>query len=246
MRFLPVACRMIKEISMTTSFSNYDIRNYPTLGVADGYGEWAPIYEDTVLDLMDLDLLARIETVNWRDCQHAADFACGTGRIGAWLKGQGARVIDGVDLTPQMLEIAKEKGAYHSLRLGDVGATGLEAGAYDAVTMSLADEHLSNLAPLYKEASRLLKPGGKFVNVGYHPYFQMQGVPTHFDRTSGESVQIEANVHFTSDQVAAGLGADLTLLEMHERLIDDGWIAAKPKWEKYRNLPVTFALVWGK
>jgi hypothetical protein len=33
---------------------------------------------------------------------------------------------------------------------------------------------------------------------------------------------------------------------MHEGLIDDAWIAKKPKWERYRSHPVSFALAWQK
>ena len=46
-------------------FSKFDTRHYPTLPVREGYGEWARTYEDTVLDLMDLRLLARLRTVDW-------------------------------------------------------------------------------------------------------------------------------------------------------------------------------------
>ena len=40
------------------------------------------------------------------------------------------------------------------------------------------------------------------------------------------------------------MGIDFTLLEMDERLIDDNFIAAKPKWEKLRNRPLSFCMVW--
>jgi hypothetical protein len=33
---------------------------------------------------------------------------------------------------------------------------------------------------------------------------------------------------------------------MVEGLIDEAWIAAKPKWAAHRNRPISFALVWGK
>jgi hypothetical protein len=31
---------------------------------------------------------------------------------------------------------------------------------------------------------------------------------------------------------------------MRERLVDDRWIVLKPRWEQYRNHPVSFAMVW--
>lgn len=70
------------------------------------------------------------------------------------------------------------------------------------------------------------------------------GMPTHYDGGDGEPVAIETHVHQLSEQVAAGLGAGLALAEMHERIIDDAWVALKPKWERYRGHPISFVLVW--
>jgi hypothetical protein len=72
------------------------------------------------------------------------------------------------------------------------------------------------------------------------------GMPTHFDRRPGEPIAIETYVHLTSDHVAAAGAAGLVLLEMRERLIDDRWIALKPRWEGYRHHPVSFAMAWRK
>ena len=227
-------------------FASFDTRRYPTLGVAEGYGEWARTYEDTVLDLMDLALFERIDDVEWRGVSKAVDLACGTGRIGTWLKTKGVTTVDGVDLTPAMLEKAQGKDVYRKLVAGDVAKTGLDAGAYDLAVMSLADEHLSVLPPMYNEVARLLRPGGAFALVGYHPHFLMMGMPTHFNRDSGEPAAVESHVHLTRDHVAAARSAGFALEEMHEALIDDEWITAKPKWEKFRNHPFSFAFLWKK
>lgn len=227
-------------------FSKYDTRHYPTLPVREGYGEWARTYEDTVVDLMDLRLLSRLRTVDWPGMKHGVDLACGTGRIGVWLRAAGVAHLHGVDFTEAMLEGARGKGVYDRLTLADIAATGLAPGAHDLATMVLADEHLADLRPVYREAARLLAPDGRFVLVGYHPFFLVMGIPTHFDRAPGDPVAIESHVHLTSDHVAAGLGAGLRLIEMIEGVVDDGWIAAKPKWQKHRDRPVSFALVWAK
>jgi hypothetical protein len=33
---------------------------------------------------------------------------------------------------------------------------------------------------------------------------------------------------------------------MRERVIDDAWLALKPKWEPMRNQPIAFAFAWRK
>lgn len=227
-------------------FSQFDTRHYPTLSVREGYGEWAETYEDTVLDLMDLRLLARLERVDWKNSRRTIDLACGTGRIGVWLKQAGVAAIDGIDLSGEMLAKAETKCVYDRLVVGDILATGLDAGAYDLGTVVLADEHIADLSPLYREAARLTAASGRFVLVGYHPHFLMAGIPAHFNRPSGEPVAIESHVHLMSDQVAAAHRAGFQLAEMIEGVVDEAWVAAKPKWARFRHHPVSFAMVWEK
>ena len=85
-----------------------------------GYAGWAATYEDTVQDAMDLETLEPLD-VDWAAARTVADLACGTGRTGAWLKQRGAGEIDGVDLTPEMLALARERGVHRSLREGRRG-----------------------------------------------------------------------------------------------------------------------------
>lgn len=227
-----------------TPFSAFDTRRYLTLPVREGYAEWSSTYEATVLDLMDLRLLDRLRSIRWHDVRRAIDLACGTGRGGAWLRQAGVAALDGLDLTPAMLAMARDKAVYDRLEAADVRNTPLMTGAYDLATMLLADEHLPDLAPTYQEASRLLETGGRFVLVGYHPHFLMAGIAAHFDRVDGRSVAIESYVHQLSDHAREALDAGFALTEMVEAVIDDDWIAAKPKWSIFRHHPVSFAFVW--
>lgn len=65
-------------------YSSFDIRKYPVLSVREGYKEWSDTYDQTVQAEMDLRLLSKIKTINWKQINSAIDFACGTGRIGSW------------------------------------------------------------------------------------------------------------------------------------------------------------------
>ena len=226
-------------------FERFDSRHYRTVGVAEGYAAWHATYEATVLDAMDLALLARVESVDWANLSDVADLGCGTGRTAAWLVAHGASGIDGVDITPEMLESARGRGAHRSLRVADVGATDLPDSAYDLVICSLVDEHLKTLDRLYSEARRLLRPTGCFVVVGFHPYFVMAaGMPTHFEDDGGGPVAIETYIHLPSEHFGAGRTVGLTALEFHEGVIDDTWVAAKPTWERYTDWPISFVWVW--
>jgi SAM-dependent methyltransferase len=226
-------------------FTPFDTRGYRTVDVRSGYGEWVDTYEQTVEDAMDIELLERLTAVRWAG--EVADLGCGTGRTGAWLSRRHPEVsaIDGVDLTPEMLARAEQRGIYRSLTEADVANSGLPTDGYDVVVTSLVDEHLADLRPLYAEAARVAKPGATYVLVGYHPHFIMtSGMPTHYDNAEGESVAIETHLHLLSDHVKAASAAGLTLVEAEERLIDDAWVELKPKWDALRGTPIAFAFVW--
>ncbi|MEV4615022.1 class I SAM-dependent methyltransferase [Kitasatospora sp. NPDC049258] len=226
-------------------FADFDTRHYPMVDVRTGYAGWAETYERTVQDAMDLGVLARLAVPRWDGFGRAADLGCGTGRTGAWLRAQGVAAVVGVDLTPEMLELARARGAHEHLVEADLAATGLPSDGYDLVISSLVDEHLAELGPLYREARRLARPGGLCVLVGLHPYFIMAaGMPTHFDAPDGAPTAITTHVHLVSEHLSAGLAAGWQLAEMREAVVDEEWIALKPTWERYRSHPVSAAYVW--
>lgn len=229
------------------SFSDYDNRGYRFVDVRTGYGGWAPTYEDTVEDAMDLALLDDLREPAWGDVRRAVDLGCGTGRTAAWLRQRGVGGIDGVDLTPEMLAAARARGAHDRLYEADLTATGLGTGDYDLVIACLVDEHLPDVGPLYREAWRLAEPGASLVLVAFHPHFIIaSGMPTHYRNESGEDIAIATHVHLISDQVSAGLASGWSLVELREGVVEERWLALKPKWERFRGHPVSAAYVWRK
>ena len=72
-----------------TSFDAFDRRGYRTVDARTGYGAWAPTYEDTVQDAMDVELLDALTELDVAGAT-VADLGCGSGRTGAWLHAHGA------------------------------------------------------------------------------------------------------------------------------------------------------------
>jgi len=225
-------------------FKNFDRRNYRTVPARTGYSEWAATYEEAVPEQLDIQVLERLKSVNWSITSACLDLGCGTGRTGDWLKARGIATIDGIDLTPEMLERARVKGLYRSLFLGSVEETGISHARYDLIVMSLVDEHLATLGRVYQEAYRLSTSRAQFAVVGMHPFFFMTGMPTHFKDAEGNPKAIETHIHLVSDHVRAALEAGWTLAEMYEGVIDDEWLRVKPKWAPLRNYPVNFGYLW--
>src|SRR6516225_2705102 len=235
---------------MTASFAHYDTRGYRTLDVVAGYAAWAPFYDTTMDDRLDLPLLRSLVSVDWSGITAAVDLGCGTGRIGAWLKAHGVVRVDGVDACSAMLDRAAAKGIFDSLVCADAAATGLGGAGYDVVISSFAACHLADLGALYAEAARLTRPSGKVVLVDYHPFMLLKGVPTHFNAPTGEPIAIANVIYLFGDHIQAGRRAGLTLLELREQLVDAEWVEenrrlfGEARLASHVGHPVSFAMVW--
>ena len=113
---------------------------------------------------MDIALLETLDSVPWSTFRRGADLGCGTGRTGEFLHARGIEHIDGVDLTPEMLSIARDKSLYETLLQADVRASTLDEAAYDLVVCCLVDEHLPDVVPLHLEAARSASGPGFFIH----------------------------------------------------------------------------------
>ncbi len=173
---------------MSKPFILYDTRHYSTVDAIAGYAKWAPTYDATVDNQLDIPLLSNLQTLPWLKINKAVDLGCGTGRIGKWLQNQGISDIYGVDCSSEMVNLAAAKQIYTQLDIVDITQTSLPSCSYDIAVTSLAVCHLPNLYALYTEVARLLQKGGLFVLVDYHPFFLLRGIPTNFDCENGESI----------------------------------------------------------
>ena len=101
---------------------------------------------------------------------HLVDLGCGGGELAVQAAALGFGVT-AVDIAPGMIEEAGTRRAALTqeaqrrlrLQVGDVLDSGLAAGAADAVTAIGLVEYLPGDAAFFREAARLLRPGGVLV-----------------------------------------------------------------------------------
>lgn len=93
----------------------------------------------------------------------ALDLACGTGLMGVQIRSL-VRMLVGVDLSPEMVALARRKNIYDRLEVEDLVAF-INGGAtdYDLFCCSDALIHLGDLAPLVDAVSRHSNPGSLFL-----------------------------------------------------------------------------------
>jgi SAM-dependent methyltransferase len=97
------------------------------------------------------------------------DAGCGGGRTSAWLAEQGARVI-GIDVSPELLRLARERVPSGSFSLADLGEPlPFEDGSFDVVVASLVMHYLRDWVPPLRELRRVLRADGVVVLSTHHP-----------------------------------------------------------------------------
>lgn len=97
------------------------------------------------------------------------DIATGTGDLAINLNRTGAKQIIGLDISPGMLAVGKEKVTEKKLDqtiemvLGDSENLPFEDNTFDAITVAFGVRNFENLEKGLTEINRVLKPGGTFV-----------------------------------------------------------------------------------
>ncbi|WP_344473725.1 class I SAM-dependent methyltransferase, partial [Glycomyces algeriensis] len=146
----------------------------------EAYDEVAVAYAEIVRDEFDglpLDramLAAFAEYVKTADSGAVAELGCGPGRVTAYLQGLGLEVF-GVDLSPAMIDIARE--TYPGLRfeVGSMDALDLEDGALGGVVSWYSVIHAppEDVAVYFAEFWRVLASGGYLIVA----FFESEGDP---------------------------------------------------------------------
>jgi arsenite methyltransferase len=109
-----------------------------------------------------------LATASLREGETVLDLGCGGGFdcfLASKRVGENGYVI-GVDMTPEMIELARgnaEKGGYANVefRLGDIEALPVADGCADVILSNCVINLAADKRQVYREAYRVLKPGGR-------------------------------------------------------------------------------------
>lgn len=189
--------------------------------VRRAYDEWSSSYDEDRNATRDLD--ARVLRAHAGALALAGEavleLGCGTGKNTVWLAAQACRVL-GLDVSEGMLARARARvagAANVELVLHDLRHPWPVAdGSQGRVVGNLVLEHIEQLEPIFAEAARVLRRGGRLFFCELHPYRQLGGAQARFGAVDGTLRRVDAFLHQVSDYVSAGLAAGLSLTALGE------------------------------
>jgi len=96
----------------------------------------------------------------------ALDLGCGTGLVGDALTAAQVPVIDGIDLSPRMIEETRKKGRYRSLHVDDIvqamDRPEVRSAGYDLLVAADVFIYVGDLQAVFARAREVLPHGGLF------------------------------------------------------------------------------------
>ncbi|NND81815.1 MAG: class I SAM-dependent methyltransferase [Gammaproteobacteria bacterium] len=164
--------------------------------IRDYYANWAKSYDsdvggDHVAPLHMTNVLVDWIAKNRPDARVAEyqvmDVGCGTGMVGTELVRQGFKIIDGVDLSAEMIEQCADLKIYRQLTADidiNLDSHSQWAGKYDVVTccgvFTLGHVHPESLLNML----RFAQPGGLVITTTRDAYYES----TDYQRVSDRAV----------------------------------------------------------
>jgi len=127
------------------------------------------------------------------------DLACGSGLMGVCAKARAAELV-GIDLSPEMIELARARDIYDRLEAAEITAWLAEGGdAFDLILCCDSLIYFGDLAPVMRAAASRLAPGGLFavsMELGAHEPFRLSPETGRYTHHPG---------HLQAAAAAAGL-----------------------------------------
>jgi len=137
----------------------------PQAYVAQLFDQYAPRFEAHLAKTLfyrapALIVEALSSVAPGRRFAHVLDLGCGTGLMGEALRDRVDH-LTGVDLSPAMIEKARERGVYDALLVGDAVAllAHRPPAALDLVVAADSLVYIGDLAPLFAAVATALTPG---------------------------------------------------------------------------------------
>jgi len=173
------------------------------------YKEWAPAYDhdnDNLLGTVSQPLSVQIFQEDIKDKSlRIIDVGCGTGLVGVELEKGGFSNFDGIDISQEMIDIAKQRG-YSKLFIGSLNdSLPCENNEYDAALCVGVFTHGHVSSDRLDELIRIVKPGGIIcftVNEGVYDSYGFDSKIKNLESTNiWKILEIRKNDYMTKKNI---------------------------------------------
>ena len=161
------------------------------------YADWAKTYDCDFAENMGYALPIRVADafaakLNGSQNGRILDVGAGTGLVGQRLNSHDYSNIDGLDISPEMLEVARAKGCYENMIEGDLLSRLLILdNTYNYIISAGTFTHGHVGASALDELLRISKPGALFCIAINSTYFSSTGFEKKFHQLSKKITQLE-------------------------------------------------------
>lgn len=184
------------------------------------YSEWATHYDTDRNLTRDLDRSVTAQILGSHRFATILEAGCGTGKNTELFSAISPSVL-AMDLSSGMLAMAQARIGHTHVRFARadlMSAWPCRSRRIDLVSCNLVLEHVPSLDHVFREAERVLIPGGMCFISELHPSRQYIGGQARFVSAEGNTIPIAAYVHHVSDFTTAAIKAGFSI----ERL-DEWW-----------------------
>ena len=181
----------------------YNLRDEASM--IEFYQKWAEDYDRVMLEELGYESPLKIAQ-QLRDHlpdsnAEIFDIGCGTGLTCVFLADQGYTRIDGIDISPDMVQVAGKRGIYRELLVGDVNqALERDDASYDGVISSGTFTHGHVGPEPLDEILRILKPGGFLACTVHQDLWREMGFAAKFEslvsRGSARQISLKKDKYY--------------------------------------------------
>ena len=156
---------------LTTLGETISCTRCPADYIVGMYSSFASQFDDLLVDKLKyktpsllrnlVDSTISVDKRGEKWASNAADLGCGTGLSGIAFRSCAKNMV-GVDLSPEMVDKARERGCYEDLVVGDVEIILNEERLYDLIFACDVFVYIGDLESIFASTRRSLNTGGLF------------------------------------------------------------------------------------
>lgn len=134
----------------------------------DEYARFAALYDPVIGPFLRPIHKGMLSALSAHHCHKVVDLCCGTGLMAGMASDAGLTPV-GVDVSPAMLSVARQKHPHATFIDGDASNLFFSDNEFDAATISFAlhEKPMDVARAILAEAVRVIRPGGLILVADY-------------------------------------------------------------------------------